>query len=81
MMTNIIHTIHIAEHIKDEMGIVNCFKLIEQEAYEKKLMVFSHSGKESYFYVVKIGKPCGDPNIFEAKNLDGLKQFINRYQP
>ena len=72
---NIVHTLHVAEDIKNEAQLIDAFLLIEHDAKEKNLMIIVIG--DSFNFMEK-GKPCGNDPIFKAKNLDGARQFIDR---
>lgn len=71
---NIVHTLHVAEDIKNEAQLINAFLLIEQDAKEKNLMIIVAGDQ---FNFMERGKPCGKDPVFKAKNLDGARQFID----
>ena len=77
---DIVHTIHIDEHIKEEASLVSFFQLLEQKAYTKGLMLYALSGKESFFSVTKVRSTGGEPDLYRAKSLADLSSFIERYK-
>ena len=77
---DIVHTIHIDEHIKDEASLVSFFQLLEQKAYAKGLLIYALSGKESFFAVTKARSTGGEPDLYRAKSLSDLSSFIEGYK-
>ena len=77
---DIVHTIHIDAHIKDEPSLVSFFQLIDRKAYAKGLLVYALSGKESFFAVSKVRNLVGEPDLYRAKSLAELSNFIEGYK-
>jgi hypothetical protein len=74
---NIIHTIHVKEDIGNQADLVACFHLLEQEAREKKLLIYAVLGN---FKIRKVGSTCGEEPLFVTQELDAIKQFIDQYK-
>ena len=77
---DIVHTIHIDEHIQDEPSLISFFQTIDRKAYAKGLLIYALSGKESFFAVTKARSPVGEPDLYRAKSLVDLSSFIERYK-
>lgn len=53
--------------------IVHRYLLAEQEGKDKKLGCFCTAER---FYVKNIGRPVGDPSVFESNNVDDLLAWV-----
>jgi len=55
--------------------IVHEFKLAEQEAYAKRLMLIVHSVKWE-FALQEIGKPCGNEPIKVFNTIEEVREYL-----
>ena len=57
----------------NEAQIVHNFKLAEQEAYAKLLMLICSN---ETFSLKEIGKPCGNEPIAKFKTIDEVRKYL-----
>jgi hypothetical protein len=58
-----------------EAEIVHNFKLAEQEAYAKRLMLYAYS-ITWVFALLEVGKPCGNGPIAEFKTIEEVRKYL-----
>jgi len=57
-----------------EAEIVHNYKLAEQEAYAKRLML--HVFNARTFALMEVGKPCGNNPKAEFKSIDEVRRYL-----